>query len=230
MAISLLGSVGSNNGTGATVTISHTVPADTDVLVVCAQEFGSTSDTTTASCTYGGVSMNIKVSRGADIAGTSDAKSYIFYLNNPTATTADVVFTCGDTTPSWTAIQASNWDGVDVSGDPFEASNSATALTGAPSVAVVTLTDGAVVLDSMLVQDATPVVDASQTLLASAANGGLQNGGGSSYELKATAGSVTMSWADEAGDDWITCAAALKPAGADPPAAATGTTMLMMGV
>ena len=100
---------------------------------------------------------------------------------------------------------------------PIEANGTGTGSTD-PSTAIVTLTDGAIVVDVVAQDDDSDhTLGADQTQVFQT-NQPVQYGHGyGSYESKATAGSVTMSWTG-ADANWVQSLAVIKPSGGAPAA------------
>ena len=100
---------------------------------------------------------------------------------------------------------------------PIEADGTGTGTTD-PSSALVTLTDGAIVVDVVAQDDdSAHTLGADQTQVFQTQQPVQYGSGYGSYESKATAGSVTMSWAG-ANAAWVQSTAAIKPSGGAPAA------------
>jgi hypothetical protein len=92
----------------ATITVSHTVPANTDLLIVRIDGWFSNGDREPpTSVTFGGAALSLVVQ--AQYIGTSKTFSQIWKKDGPTASTANIVVTA-----------AATWNAIDVRADNFD--------------------------------------------------------------------------------------------------------------
>ena len=187
------------------VSWSHSIGSGVNQLLVVAIGIKEPTDNDrdVTSVTFDGTAMAEATGAMADDSTANDnMRSEIWYL------------AIGSKAAASYTIQA-NFAGNVVSGDAHaiaftnaaqsgqpDATNTA-AGSGTPSGAVVTGTDDAYVVDMLTYDLATTSItkDASQTLISSSV---AEPANGASYEYKATAGSVTMSWAETGSAvDWV---------------------------
>ena len=147
MAIAFVGSAtSSSTAADPTLTISgHTVDAGTTILIVGgAWRAGNASFDITGITWNGGAEALTRLRIDPDPAASTSG-SFLYYLVNPTATTADVVITWSGTTGR-TSAGATNYNGIDT-GTPFEADAGSDGSGTSSSVSLTTLTDGAPLVD-----------------------------------------------------------------------------------
>lgn len=189
-----------NTRSAATITTSVTVSGCTDCLMVIANQYGSSS-TTDDDVT--GVTFN--TSENATLAchqqitsGANILHADIWYLVNPTATTADVVVTWAGTGNS----RAQGYSVLLLSGvdqaSPVDVACASTTQTLSASISVnhTTLTNNSWIVDSLHSSATTPTVGANQTSrVARSLSNDLNNeaAGVSTIHL-ATAGLEAMDW------------------------------------
>lgn len=197
-------------GSGDTVTISSFVVDGSDkALYVCLMLWQDVAGTGSASgITYNGVALT-KIAEKTVTGGAMRAE--IWRLTAPADATANIVATItGDTDAR--KMGAILFAGADQT-DPDEATQTSEGAAGPITLSITTLTDGAIVIDcgSNFTTDAL-TVGSDQTAFMDDQTG--STGGVASYESKATAGAVTMSWTKAGSDDWAQCAVSVKPAAA----------------
>lgn len=194
------------NSAATSTTVSHTVAAGTDCLVVRVG-FWNNFGVTISSVTYGGVALTLV---GANtVSGASDAGG-TYRLLSPTVGTANVVVTFSGTGAPG-GVNAANLSGVNTT-TPTGTFATATGTSNTPSVAVSGATDD-LVLDVMATDlGSAPGVGAGQTAQYAVSSGG--EGVGISSEPGAA--SVTMSWSRTGSADWSIGGVAFKAAGAGP--------------
>jgi hypothetical protein len=198
-------------GSGDTVTIaSFTVSGTNKALFVCMMLWQDVP----GSGTISGITWNTSQSLTKIVEKTVTAgamRAEIWRLINPTNATANIVATIsGDTDAR--KMGAILFDGADQT-DPDEATQTSEGGAGPITLDITTLTDGAIVVDcgSNFTTDAI-TIGADQTPIMDDQTG--STGGVASYESKATAGTVTMSWTKTGSDDWAQVALSVKPAAA----------------
>lgn len=152
-------SIGTNTKSTAgstvnTFTVSHTVTAGSNRMLVVMVEFGSF--TTVTSVTYGGVSLT----KQGGITSTS-TNGDIWYLLSPTPGTANVVVNYAGFTN--TVVDAINMTGVNQS-TPFRTASSTSGFVSSASL-TPTSSIGDIVLDLVVTQQATATITGGQTLI-----------------------------------------------------------------
>lgn len=231
-AISLDNSATSIVSTASSISFGYTVSGTGRALLVGAA--GSANEGCGAlqqadSVTYNAVSLTFE-GRNCDSDAGDDSMAEMFSLAAPATGSNTVVVDYGATTISTIAVVVSSFNGVDQT-DPTEAVNTRTLADSAPSLTVTTVTDGAWVVDFVGTDsNDTFTVGVGQTELGQTSN--TTGGGASSYEIKATAGAVSMDWTIT-DSDWGMVGVSLKPIQlrleAEVPSAVTDTTATIQG-
>jgi len=188
-----------------TVTISSFVVSGTNPALVLKVAHRGTASVT-------GATWNTSENFDIEIAdNSSTARCTLLTLNNPTATTADVVVTFSG--GSRCVVAVSLYTGVDQT-DVFRSGTiqSANGNSTTPAVSV-TGTIGDIIVDSLAQVSAGPdTATAAHTQRSNLARtGGGDDVRGASQELAATGAADSMSWTMSATDDWAVCAGALLP-------------------
>jgi hypothetical protein len=127
--------VNGNNSSGTGTSLTYSVDCTSaDILLVGI----AVSSGTVSTVTYNGVSMTL------DVSNTTNTKTYIYRLNNPTTSTNDVVITPSGSTTVYSCAVA--YSGASSTGQP-DATNSYTeALTDTVGVSVTTIDSDCVVV------------------------------------------------------------------------------------
>jgi hypothetical protein len=192
--------------TSATITFTSYVVSGTDpVLVVAVATRGS--GTTVTGVTWN-AAAEVFTEEITDI--NNDARTTLFYLESPTATTANIVVTASGSNRMVAA--ASLYTGVD-GATPIRAgvSNSANGNSASPSVSL-TGVSGDMLYNSLGQVSAGP--DSATANHTQRSNGAETGGGtdtrGATQEFAATGGSDTFSWTMGGSDSWAMCAMALR--------------------
>lgn len=185
--------------TGTSATTSLTIASGTDKLVVAvaSRNLGGSSPTDISGITFNGSALT-EILRQYVPADSNAVVTEFWYIDNPTATTANLVISW-TTSPSGGPISVIAWPLTGAASGAAEASASASNWsTATPSQAITTLTDGAVVLDSAVHNrdSFTSTAGGSQTqdLDHGDADGGAGMRHAASHRTVATAGSVTDDW------------------------------------
>ena len=188
---------------------NHTASGLNRLLVVGVVTSDGANLRTVTRITYGGKALT---KARNDLSGNRDAE--IWYLANPPGGTNSVSVTL---TASVDRVMggAISFNGADQT-SPLDANNGTTGDSTAPSVDVVTKTNGAVVVDSLFYRDDTTdascTAGAGQTKQVTVTNGASSQFGMSNKGPQSPAGSVTMSYScTGASTPWIISAAAFKP-------------------
>ena len=196
------------------LTFSHTCTgSDLVLLVFPLTRDGESGDGAISAITYNGVSMTQEATRDSLV----DTYGEVWSLTNPATGANDVsiTFVSSGTARRHRSI-AISYTGVDQS-TSVEASNTATGNSTTPSVSVTTLTDNAMVVDGVVVDDfpdsGTLAADGSQTERLNINWTGTKHDG-SSEEAQPTAGATSMDWMVTSANDWVILAVALKPVAA----------------
>lgn len=203
---------GNSTSTGAqqdklnSYTFSHNNDGEKLVVSIQCRGVGVTG------VTYGGVSM------GAPIASQArnDYFTYLFELNSPKMGANNVVisFTGTNTELSASAISLLEAD----ASVGYNAKDETTASSGTPSNDVTSTLDDCLIIDSVWHDSSTAItVGADQTQIHNDnfVSTGYNGQAGCSYEYKATAGAVAMTWGGSSAD-WAGCAAAFVGGGFTP--------------
>lgn len=190
---------------GATESWSHTCTGSDRLLVVSVMLWQDVAGTGTISgITYNGVAMTKAqgVTNGA-------MRAEIWYLANPASGANNVSATIVGATDD-RKFRSVSYTGVDQA-SPLDASNSASAGTGNPSVAVTTIADNCWVQDAVAkFGTGVATVGGGQTAVMNDVTGNTLGAG--SYEgSKTPAGSVTMDWTQASANDWVSVAMSFKP-------------------
>ena len=201
--------------TGAAVsslTWSHTVAGSDRILIVAVQVFDDTSqaERTVSSVTYNGDALT-----RIDRKDEGNIAAELWYRIAPDTGTNNVVVTLGAAN-DFSIAGATSFTGVDQT-NPINVTGTASGGLLEASVAVTTLNDSCMAVDSTVkyATNETLTVGSGQTSNYSTVRGsGFGIAGASSYELKTTAGAVTMNHTWTVNDrDWAMVVAALAPAG-----------------
>ena len=196
-------------GTPTSLTTSYTQAAGTNrVLVV---QVATEGDEVVSGVTFDGVALTQEIFEAG-----SGRRSSLWYLINPTVTTANIVVTLASSAD--VGMIASSWEDVHQT-TPFRASAGASG-TGNPSV-VVSSAVGDLVIDSFDQDDtSTGTPGSGQTQLAQfEVTGDFQMG--SSTEAGASP-NVTMDWTGFGSDDFSQVAGSLQPPAGTPPTVDAG--------
>lgn len=180
--------------TSGTYTLALTIPTGyTNLVLVAATRM---RDSTDADRNITGITWNtseVLVQSREDNVDAYDLTTEQWRLPNPTTGTHNAVVTLAGSGGIFT-LTLIVLAGTAQTGLP-DASNGASAATGHPSMSVTTATNNCIVIDTLYTKDAvTPTPGSGQLALHSGTVNGGGDGGGCSYERKATAGAVTMSW------------------------------------
>lgn len=201
--------------TGAAVsslTWSHTVAGSDRILIVAVQVFDDTSQAqrTVSSVTYNGDALT-----RIDRKDEGNIASELWYRIAPDTGTNSVVVTLGAAN-DFSIAGATSFTGVHQT-NPINVSGTASGGLTEATVAVTSLVDGCMAVDSTVkyATNETLTVGSGQTSNYSTVRGsGFGIAGASSYELKTTAGAVTMNHTWTVNDrDWAIVVAALTPSG-----------------
>ncbi len=197
---------GTSTGTSS-LSYSFTVDANTTSLWVCISH--SRGADSVSGVTWNGNTMT----RGK--GSFANVGAYIYYLENPTPATGNVVVSISAGTDRGLVASAFNAFGTLTSG-VLGVTAAANGVDNTPTVTVVTGTNNSVVIDAMtqVFITNTITVDGSQTQLTNQNQAGTSQGetACASYELKATAGSTVMSWSSDTSNQWDSCAVEIKAA------------------
>lgn len=224
MALPVIDAV-SNSGVKAGVSSfswNHTVAAGSNLGLVVLLQFRdpTLTDVGASAVSYNAVAMTKLVGSRQTDSGGVNLGAEIWFLPNPATGTHSISVTLNGTNDH-AAGEASSWTGIQQSTTPnvTQTGFQANVDTSDPSISLTTTIADCMVFDS--VYDETSfdnlTVGAGQTVISAKLG---TNGGGdeaaSSYESKAVAGAVTMSWSTPgvgAGmDKWISVGVALGPA------------------
>ncbi len=210
-------SVGSSSGmTGdtSTFTLSHTVPAGTDRVLIVAVAQQNPSSNHVTSVTYGGVAM-AKVAPSWD--NNSNNEVSMWFLAAPAVGTANVVAQIRDSSNVLRAekavVRAVNFTGVDQS-DPIRISTGDMGTSNSITVTVPSVTNDVVFGVVATTGDANAITPTVGTELWEQTTG---TGGGdvrSEGAWTAGASSVTMTWTTAASKNYTVQAVSLRPSGA----------------
>ena len=199
---------------------THTVTTSGSnrILVVGISWRNSSADTATVNTvTYNSQSLD-EIRKDTEFTNNENRSTALYYLKDPptgSAYTILVSFTSGN---YWHAVGgAVSLTGVDISGDPVNDHNGLKGNSATPSVTLTTTTDGAWVVDTLVVRNidsgsASSNQDDERWNVKT--SGGANNtlGAGSTEGPKTPAGDVTMSWSLSSSQKWSISAAAFKPA------------------
>lgn len=213
-----------------TITKSVVVPSGTDrIMVVCIQTKDVSADTPSSGVTFNTSEAMTHIHR--DIRAATFLSADLWYLVNPTVTTANVVVTFpnGNNTHEM-AFSAVLLTGVDQT-TPIDAQNGSNGSSSTLSTIVTTVAANAWIVDCAHGLDCAGLtVGAGQTqrtnrILSSTAT---HTGAGvSTVDGKASPGAETMDWT-QVGASWAISSASFMPSGGG--AGTCKQTMLMMGV
>lgn len=205
MAITVGNQTDGTASTGAgPFTLSHN--SDTDFLAACVAYRDDADNTLTA--TYNSVSMTsaiLKVTSGGSIL-----KAQIFYLVSPAAGSNTLSISSTGSIGDVLGFGSISLAGVDTS-NPIDATATGGENPGVEdprSTSIVTITDGAFILDSISDRSANIVVGGSQTQMYLLGSGDQM---AASYRLATTAGSYAMDWnPDQNTEDWAQAIVAFR--------------------
>lgn len=221
----------SNTLSSTTVSVSVTVSSGSNRMLVIAAYARRTSGVLPAAmtgCTFN-TSENFTFVRTDTRNNTMAARTELWYLANPTQTTANVVCTYANNGSD--RVQAFNvlyLTGVEP-GSAVDAHNGANGTGTAPSVSITTVTADAWIVDAGIgdADDLSWTVGSGQTQRSNRNLGsGPNHTASSTVDGKASPGAETMDWSQPGGGDWVLSAVALKPAGAS----ASVSRGMLMGV
>lgn len=186
---------------------SHTCTG-TDLVLLVGVQTRSTTIYAVTGITYNGVALT-KIDHQD---GANNVRSELWYLIAP-ATGANTVEVTFENTPTRASAGAISLTGADQTA-PIEASNKATGDTSNPTAAVVTVTDNAWAVASVMNRDASALTAGAGTERYDVSAGTSHRGWGATSGPKTPAGSVTITADNPTGpDDWAMVIAAVKPAG-----------------
>lgn len=194
------------------------------VLVSAEANAGNNGNDPVTGITFNGTALTKVDSRHTNVTpGGSGNSAEIWYLIDPTVTTANIVVSYTGTVDG-DAITAIQLTGAHQT-SPIDAYNGFKANSANPSNAITTIADNCLVIDVLSGSGSgtTLTADVSQTERSNITNVGHCRSA-TSTEAKATAGSVTMSWT-MASQVWAQIIASIAPA--TTPAASTPLRMLM---
>lgn len=190
-------------GVSSVTLTNHVVSSGTDLLIVgVSMKFGTIS----VSSVYWNTTEQLASIGSAQ--EQDDAHAELFYLVNPTATTADVVVTLSGTLggSNGIVVGAIGFDGVDT-GDPLGTVATATTVTTVLTVDVSSAS-GQLVIDCVSNKSLTFSADGGQTERWNLQDG--SDSGGCSTE--AGAATVTMSWTQAGSIQGAIVGVGIKPA------------------
>lgn len=202
------------------VTVSHTIAAGTNRLLLVA--VGWTGTSTTMAVTYGGVTLTPV---GTALAVLTAFRVQHFYLPAPTVGTADIVATAS-------AASYIQIGGVNVTGAaqtaPEAVSNSDPTTTLTPTGTVTTLTANAFVFGLVGINNATTTLStsSSQTVFMDLADATVNRRSTAAYRgPEGAAGSKTMSWLESGATarTWGQQLVSVADASAPPPTVPSST-------
>ena len=212
MAIVLDAATGAKSG-GNSLTFSHTVGAalsNSLLVVAISVQDSNHANLPITGVTYAGVAMT-KIRQ--DTSSTSNVSAAIYYLLSPTSGANNVVVS---TTGSvWKAAVASSWSGVQQSSQPDAQAGKGTAnqSSSSPSQAITTVANNALIVDAISSEAARTGLGSGQTSLGTQQGQSFENLS-SSYEVKVTAGSETMSATLSSGQAYNYVVASFSPSAA----------------
>src|SRR4030043_830610 len=208
MAIALGSTSVSANVTATSVTWSHTVASDDNIIVVCVQ----TTDTVLGDRTVSTVTFNGDALTSANIAKddlAQELRTEIWYRVNPDVVTGDVIVTMGGKCNDIQAC-AISLKGVDTL-DPIDKTASAGAISTNPTITYTHDHDNSWMIATMMndLGDITSIVPIYNEIHTTDLGG---SSSGSQYRTTAgAAGEYTINWtADE--ESWIISAVSIKAA------------------
>lgn len=211
MAISIVNQyTATQTGTGSSLTIPSVTVGSGEVLVVaCTMRDGGSTVT--------GVTWNTSENMVEEVETVLYNQAAIYSLNNPTATTANVVVTYSASRDRPKIATAYVLSGVDTT-DVVEATGSKnSAGSTALSASVTSVTNNALILGAFCqLSDATNpniTADSPQTQTINQEVQGTFGGRmGQGYFIKATAGSTSIAWTSDQSLQWEGAVVAIKPA------------------
>lgn len=191
--------------TATTTTVSHQVLTGTETLVVTvsSQDSNDTNLPITG-VTFGGVALT----KGAEQSGGgNDTNASIWYLSNPSVSTADVVVTSTGSGVERLVV-CMNVDGVIVQAP--EATSGQTGNSNTSSLSITTLSDFAFIIECASHKGAFSSIGTGQTLVASVTDSSSEHNT-TTYKTLPTAGTTTVvqTWASS--NDYSHCALAFAP-------------------
>lgn len=172
---------------GTVLTFSHTVDSGSNLLVV-AESHNSNADPT--SVTFNGVALTKAV-----FVGNSNEpnRATIWYLVNPTVTTANIVVTIGAN--RGIVAGAYNFSGASTSPIGNTATqNNGNSTSSSSSLSITAAESGNYIIDVVSVTAQDPTVGADQTQRWNKTSGPTNNHRGASSTETGSSGSHTMSW------------------------------------
>lgn len=210
MAIALIGVTNSSVTTGvSSLTISVTVTSGSNrVLVVGINQCSTVALATISSVVFNG-SETMTLAKAQTFSPTFFHRSAMYYLVNPTVTTANVVVTFSNANDNlYQAASVIRFEGIDQA-SPIDATSGNTGTSGTCSTVITTVANDAWVLDCAQARDGL-TIGANQTQRVSLSNGSIFTKM-STVNGKATPGTETMDWT-LASAQWLISAISLKPA------------------
>lgn len=209
----------SNTLSSTTVSVSVTVSSGSNRMLVIAAYARRTSGVLPAAisgCTFN-TSENFTFVRTDTRNNNMAARTELWYLANPTETTANVVCTYAnngsDRVQSFNVLYLTGVEQV----SSVDAHNGANGNGTAPSVSITTVTADAWIVDSGIgdADGFSWTVGSGQTQRSNRNLGsGPNHTASSTVDGKASPGAETMDWSQPGGGDWVLSAVAFKPAGA----------------
>lgn len=201
--------IATSTGTSS-LTKSITVASGTTLLLVSIGLAGGCACST--GVTYNGSNLTSIAS------STTNVDSAMYYMTNPTATTANVVASFSSAFDRATVMTITQLSGTATS--PIGTTGTASGTGNTMSKAITTVADNSYIFDSVSERNNhTFTVGGSQTQITNQSQSGtLVNGtDGVSYQTTTTAGSHTMSWtSDNGADGWDIVAVEIKASLATP--------------
>lgn len=198
------GTVTTGSSTGSTTTLSHTVDAGTAVLFVTV----SSQDSNDANLPITGVTFNgggmTKAIEKDD--GTNDTSASIWYLTNPTATTANVVVTATGNVRK--LVACFNFSGIIQQAPEATASSSGTASSVTQSI--TPLTNYALLIDCASHKGAYSSIATGQILIAAVTNQSFEHNT-TTYKIASTAGVNSMAQTWGSSNSYSACVVSFAP-------------------
>jgi len=197
---------------GDSVTKSVTVPAGSNKLMVVCSGIRSDSDRTITGITFNGTEALTLACRDVHGTVTPFWRTEIWYLVNPTSTTADVVVSYSGVSGTGLAVSIALFDGMKQTGLP-DAIASANGASTTLATTITTIAANAIIIDSAIGRDDGGLtVGAGQTQRTNRLIGLNVEGVGISTVVKVSPGVEVMDWTQGNGAlDWVIVAASFAP-------------------
>ena len=173
-------------------TVTHTVAAGTDVLVVGV----STTNPAVVTCTYAAVGMT----NGVSLVGTGNVSAYVFYLATPTTGSNDVVCTSDLNAGVW-IVGAINLDNVDTAAIPDGTATNEQTSTTDRAVTVTTTKANTLVIGVLDYASGGETITGNDTVLwdVTANDGATTAVGGGQTIQQASPGAAVVNWTVSSG-------------------------------